>query len=112
MSWSINSIGKRPAVVAAVNANTTMPETLKSAIVAILVEPGNGNAYANPPAPHDSARVQGHGHSGGGYGSIGKLEVELFTQAVEPAPVVEAPAAEAAAPVDTAAAPETAAPGA
>jgi hypothetical protein len=84
MSWSIKSIGPRPAVKAAVVANVNIPVALQIAIVSLLDEPGNGNSAVNPPRPHDSARVEGHGHSGGGYGSIGKLEVELFTAATVP----------------------------
>lgn len=88
MSWSIKSIGPRAAVKAVVHQNTSMPDSVKSAITAILDEEGNGNGYVSPARPHDSARVEGHGHSGGGYGSIGKLEVELFTAAALPASTV------------------------
>lgn len=81
MSWSIKSIGPRAAVRLAVLAVLTMPPALQASIVAVLDEPGNGNGCTIPASPHDFARVEGYGHSGGGYGSIGKLEVELFTAA-------------------------------
>lgn len=81
MSWSIKSIGLRDAVKRVVNSNPSISSSLKSAIVEIIDEDGNGNSSVIPARPHDSVRVEGYGHSGGGYGSIGKLEVELFTAA-------------------------------
>lgn len=83
MSWSIKSTGSRAAVKAAVQSNTNVPEGIKATVTAILDEEGNAGPKG---LPHDSARVEGYGHSGGGYGSIGKLEVELFTAAVLPEP--------------------------
>lgn len=108
MSWSVNAIGTKAAVKAEVRKQTTMPYGIQRAIVDILEEPDS---------QYDGARVVGHGHTGGGYGCIGKLEVEQFKLAVEPVeekqPVAEtaagdalvttAPAAEAA-PAVTAAA--------
>lgn len=82
MSWSIKSIGPRVAVKALVLSQQSMPQGIKESVVAILDEVGNAGPKG---LPHDSARIEGYGHSGGGYGSIGKLEVELFTAAEVPA---------------------------
>lgn len=82
MSWNIKSIGPRAGVRAAVEAQSHMPAGLKAAIFEILdeppVSPDNKNNL-------DCARVESFGHAGGGYGSIGKLEVELFRGAELPA---------------------------
>jgi hypothetical protein len=79
MSWSIKAIGTREAVKKVVAANSSMPLKIKDVITEILDEEGNGNQYVNPPIPHDFALVEGCGHSGGGYGGITNLKVELLT---------------------------------
>lgn len=67
MSWNINKVGLRAGVKKAINADPNVPEGIKQVIAAICDE---------EPPQTTGVRVQGFGHSGGGYGSIGKLEVE------------------------------------
>lgn len=112
MSWSIKAVGSRAGILKQVQANGTMPDSLKSALAVLILEPGDGNYNATPNKPHNACRVEGAGHSGGGYGSIQKLEVELMTidelpsfaaqlEALNPpaaAAAEEKPATEAAAP--------------
>ena len=78
MSWGIKAIGTRANVRAVVMADPNLPSTLKDGIAAILDD--ITDSYG------DSVRVETYGHYGGGYSSIGKLEVEYFKAAVAPAP--------------------------
>ena len=71
MSWSIKAIGERFAVKLEVQKNPTMPQGIKDAVSEILDD-------APPGDTPDGARVEGYGHTEGGFGSIGKLEVEIF----------------------------------
>jgi hypothetical protein len=58
-----------------------MPTGIRDAIVEILEVPPQTSTPS-----HDSAFVEGHGHGGNGdWSGIGKLQVELFTAAKEPA---------------------------
>lgn len=93
MSWGITAIGTKSEVIKAVNATQNMPQGIKDAIAEILSEPDTSGFGSN------GAMVTGHGHSGGGYGSIGKLEVMQLpllgvTTDVQPAgtPALDVPA--------------------
>lgn len=66
--------------------HSTIPQGLKDAIVAILDERPTHQTADIP----DGARLESHGHYGGGFGNIGKLELELLFLAKEP--VVASPA--------------------
>ncbi len=78
MSWSIDIIGT-PATVKAYVADLddNTPQGVKDTIASICDEPKPSGT---------GIRVTGHGHSGGGYGSIGKLEVARVHLLPEPAP--------------------------
>lgn len=85
MSWYIKTIGLRAGVKAAVLANSQMPDGVKATVCSILDEEGAGGTLPNGRSvPFDGARVEGYGHCGGGDGSIGKLEVEMFLIAQPP----------------------------
>lgn len=72
MSWSIKSVGKRGDVKAEV-LKVHMPEPIRTSILDILDEDPTYQEGC-----YDGATVEGYGHSGGGYGNIGKLQVELI----------------------------------
>jgi hypothetical protein len=89
MSWSITGTGLRPAVRAKILAEQNIPGSLKTAIAEIC-----DDVQAQTP---NGIRIAGYGHSGGGFSSIGKLEVESVTlELTAPDKPIEA-AAEAAA---------------
>ena len=72
MSWSISHIGTRAAVKEKVLANTSLPATIKDAIVTVLNDPRD-----NLP---NGVRIEGYGHQSDGspgtyYSNIAKLEV-------------------------------------
>ncbi len=71
MSWSLNKTGTRGAVKASVLAESQLPDSLKQAIVEVCDD-------VSPTTPN-GIRVTGYGHQGGGFSSIGKLEVESIT---------------------------------
>jgi hypothetical protein len=89
MSWSITVTGLRPAVKAKILAEPNIPASLKTAIAEICddvsAQTGNG------------IRVEGYGHTGGGFSSIGKLLVESVTlELTTPAKPIDAAAEPAA----------------
>lgn len=77
MSWNIKVIGSPAEVKAYVLADIHTPKGVKDVIASICSEP---DTRVN------GIRVEGYGHSGGGYGSIGKLEVVRVHILPEPAP--------------------------
>lgn len=68
MSWNLNLTGHRAAVKAKVLAETHVPEGIKQTIADLCDDVQRGTP--------NGIRVVGYGHSGGGFGSVGKLEVE------------------------------------
>lgn len=88
MSWHISlTIGPKPNVIAIVEDCPTLPAALKCAIVETIRD-----------SEGDMARVETYGHSGGGFSSIGKLEVSGITSAPAPVAVPEPPATAAQVP--------------
>lgn len=75
MSWNIKVIGSPAEVKAYVLADINTPQGVKDVIASICSEP---DTRVN------GIRVEGYGHSGGGYGSICKLEVERVHILPEP----------------------------
>jgi hypothetical protein len=78
MSWSINVTGTLSGVRAKVAADKQIPAGIKAAVFDIIDEPNARTA---------GITVRGHGHSGGGYGSVGELKVERIELALEQAPI-------------------------
>jgi hypothetical protein len=70
MSWSIQKIGKRAVVRAAVQSDTNIPQSIKTCIL---------EALQDEPSTLNGVRVEGYGHQytgeGSYYSNIGKLEV-------------------------------------
>lgn len=90
MSWSIKLIGTRDAVAAAVQAQVVpnnLPQSVADAVIAVCNDKSDNRGVSS-----NGIAVEGWGHLGGGYGSIGKLEVlpvELLGVLAEPVPTVE-----------------------
>lgn len=73
MSWYIQKIGKRDAVLKEITLDDNLPSAIRNAIISVL--------QAEPTAP-SGVRVEGAGHTYTGanssYSSIARLEVQPF----------------------------------
>lgn len=67
MSWNVSVCGHRAAVRAHIAAEKYVPPAVKAAIYEIIDDVTTGSS--------PGVRVDTHGHFGGGYSSITKLEV-------------------------------------
>jgi hypothetical protein len=87
MSWSLNLVGTRSAVKAAVQkAGNEVPDGVKKAIVEVCDDPNPGNNAGN------GILVKGHGHNNTGNSyrsSIGMLTVEPVDVLTDPPAAVD-----------------------
>lgn len=83
MSWFINATGQREGVKALINKDQNIPNSLKAAICEVI----DGTQTYN------GVTVKGHGHSGGGFSSIGELRIESVKIEFDPPPSPEVYAA-------------------
>ena len=78
MSWSINIVGSRAAVKAALATCDSFPQELKDLVANI----------ADAPSATGAIQVVSYGHTDATYGgTVGKFEVAQVTLATEPEPV-------------------------
>lgn len=85
MSWNIDKTGSRKAIkhfVQTQGDKLHVPKAVQDAIVGVCDDVATQSS--------NGIRVAGFGHQGGGYGSIGKLEVmpvDIEAEPIDPAPV-------------------------